>query len=137
MLIKNQDSICIEDLNVSGMLKNHNLAQAISDVGWYEFVRMLKYKADWNGKNVLQIGRFEPSSKLCSNCGARNENLSLANREWICANCGNCHDRDVNAAINVKAFALRDVRKSGRGTPVELLEMSQKKGICEERIKLA
>jgi len=107
-IISENQTICIEDLAVSNMIKNHKLAQAISDCGWSMFVNMLEYKADWYGKNLLRIGKFEPSSKLCSKCGAKNDTLTLADREWLCANCGTLHDRDLNAAINIKTFALRN-----------------------------
>jgi putative transposase len=113
-LIKNHDSICIENLNVSGMIKNHKLAQAISDVGWSSFVTMLEYKAEWNGKNILKIGRFEPSSKCCSICGNINKELTLKDREWTCDSCDTLLDRDVNAAINIKNFALRNHLSVGR-----------------------
>lgn len=99
-------SFCIEDLNVKGMLRNHNLAQSISDVGWSKFVNLLEYKSRWYGKSVLRIGRFEASSKTCSHCGSVNKTLTLADREWICANCGTIHDRDVNAAKNILQFAF-------------------------------
>jgi putative transposase len=107
-LIKNHDSIAIEDLSVSNMVKNHNLAQAISDAGWSMFVTMLEYKAGWYGKNILKIGRFAPSSKTCSHCGYINKELTLKYREWICPSCGNVLDRDVNAACNIKFFALKN-----------------------------
>jgi len=106
-LVKNHDTLCLEDLNISGMLQNQNLAQSISDSGWDLFVRMCKYKAEWNGKNFLQIPTFEPSTKICSICGATNHNLTLADREWFCVNCGTLHDRDINAAINIKNYCLR------------------------------
>jgi putative transposase len=106
-LVKSHDNIAIEDLSINNMLKNHYLAQSISDVGWGLFVSMLKYKAEWYGKNILKIGRFEPSSKTCSVCGKINENLSLKDREWACENCGSTLDRDINAAINIKNFALK------------------------------
>ena len=107
------DSIAIEDLNVKGMIKNHCLAQAISDVSWSEFRRQMEYKCDWYGKNLLVIGRFEPSSKMCS-CGYMNKELTLANREWTCKECGTTHDRDILAANNIKRFALipKELRKS-------------------------
>jgi putative transposase len=100
-LISENQTICLEDLNISGMLKNHCLAQAISDVSWSEFVTQIKYKALWTGRNVLQIGRFEPSSKLCS-CGVKNEELTLKDRSWTCESCGTQHDRDILAANNIK-----------------------------------
>lgn len=106
-LIRENQSIAIENLNVEGMLKNHCLAKSISDVGWGMFVEMLKYKSEWYGVNLLQIGKFEPSSKTCSNCGNINKELTLQIREWTCK-CGSVLDRDVNAAINIKNFALRN-----------------------------
>ena len=106
-LIKNHDSICIEDLAVSNMVKNRKLSQSISDCGWGEFATMLEYKAEWYGVNIIKIGRFEPSSKTCSSCGDINKDLQLKDREWTCT-CGTKHDRDFNAAINIKNFALRN-----------------------------
>jgi len=107
-LINNHDSIAIEDLNISGMVKNHKLAQSISDVGWGMFVSMLEYKAEWAGKNILRIGRFDPSSKTCNHCGTINKELTLKDREWTCCCCGSILNRDVNAAINIKNFALKN-----------------------------
>jgi putative transposase len=107
-LIKNHDSLAIESLAVSNMLKNHKLAQAISDASWSTFVNMLKYKSDWYGKNILQIGSFAPSSKTCSCCGYINKELTLKDREWTCPKCKSILERDVNAAINIKFFALKN-----------------------------
>ena len=107
-LIKNHDSLAIEDLAVSNMVKNHKLAQSISDAGWSTFVTMLEYKAEWHGKNILKIGRFEPSSKLHANCGHINKELTLSDREWTCPKCGEVVSRDLNAAINIKSFALKN-----------------------------
>lgn len=115
-LVNNYDTICIEDIAVSNMMKNHHLARAISDMGWNEFRSMLEYKAEWNGKNISVIGRFEPSSKVCNCCGKINKELKLSDRVWICNSCNTKHDRDVNAAINIKNFGLRNqpsVAKSG------------------------
>jgi len=108
-LIKNHDSLAIEDLTVSNMLKNHKLAKSISDAGWGMFVTMLEYKAEWYGKNILKIGRFEPSSKLHANCGHINKELTLSDREWTCSECGEVVSRDLNAAINIKSFALKNI----------------------------
>ena len=105
-LVRRYDTICLENLNVEGMMKNHNLAMAIQSASWSEFVRQLKYKTEWEGKNIVFIGRFEPSSKTCSICGHINRELTLKDREWTCPICGEHHDRDVNAAINIKKFAL-------------------------------
>lgn len=107
-LIKNHDSLAIEDLAVSNMVKNHKLAQSITDCGWGMFVTMLEYKAEWYGKNILRIGRFEPSSKTCSVCGSINKELTLQDREWTCKKCGTLLNRDVNASINIKKFALKN-----------------------------
>ncbi len=108
-LIRENQTIAIETLAVKNMVKNHNLAQAISDASWSTFVSMLEYKADWYGKNILRIGRFAPSSKTCSNCGNINKELQLKDREWTCSNCSTVLDRDVNAAVNIKSFALKNI----------------------------
>lgn len=113
-LIRENQTICLEDLNIQGMNANHNLAQSITDSGWGMFVDMLKYKADWQGKNIIQIGRFDPSSKTCSCCGKINRELKLSDREWTCLGCDAIHDRDVNAAINIKSFALKNKLCVGR-----------------------
>jgi putative transposase len=105
-LISENQAIALETLNVKGMIKNHCLAQAIGDVAWSSFVTKLEYKAEWFGKTILRIGRFEPSSKTCSVCGATNNTLTLKDREWECIECKTKHDRDINAAINIKKFAL-------------------------------
>ncbi len=113
-LIKNHDSIAIEDLNIKGMVKNHKLAQSINDVGWGIFVSMLEYKAEWYGKNILRIGRFDPSSKTCSSCGSINKELELSDRTWTCKSCGTELNRDANASINIKNFALKNHLSVGR-----------------------
>lgn len=112
-------TFCVEGLAVKNLVKNHKLAQAISDVSWSKFVEMLKYKCEWNGKNLIQIGKFEPSSKTCSNCGELNNELTLSHREWKCAKCNVTHDRDINAAINIKFMGLKT---TGMGSPEAPLE---------------
>ena len=107
-LVRENQTIALETLAVKNRVKNHHLAQAISDVSWSTFVTMLAYKADWYGKNILRIGQFSPSSKTCSNCGAINKELPLKDREWTCSNCFTVLDRDVNAAVNIKYFALKN-----------------------------
>lgn len=107
-LIRENQTIALETLAVKNMVKNHNLAQSINDVSWSTFVSMLEYKADWYGKNILRIGQFSPSSKTCSNCGTINKELTLKDREWTCGSCNTLHDRDVNASINIKSFALKN-----------------------------
>lgn len=112
------DTIVIEDLNVSGMIKNKKLARSVSDASFGEFSRQLKYKSQWHGKNLLIIGRFDPSSKRCSDCGEINKELTLNDREWTCK-CGSHHDRDLNAAKNIKWFGLNNSGVGGSGEPVE------------------
>lgn len=103
------NAVVVEDLNIKGMMKNHKLAGAIADVGWSNFIRMLAYKCEWNGKSFLQIGRFEPSSKTCSVCGFVNDALTLKDRSWECCGCGTQHDRDINAATNIRNMKLREL----------------------------
>lgn len=106
-VIRSYDHISLEDLNIKGMMQNEKLALAIGEVGWHKFKTMLEYKADWYGKNIQYIGRFEPSSKLCSSCGTIFKELSLKDRSWTCQSCGTHHERDVNAAKNIRTFGLR------------------------------
>lgn len=95
------DTIFMEDLNVSGMLRNHHLAKAIQEVGFYKFKETLINKALVNDKQVIFVDRFYPSSKTCSVCGYKKQDLRLNDREWVCHVCGTQHDRDINAAINI------------------------------------
>ena len=104
-LAKTKSILVIENLNVSGMLKNHHLAQAIGDVGWYEFKRQLLYKANWYGARVILADRWEPSSKTCSECGWLDADLTLSDRIFHCEQCGLVRDRDLNAAINLLQLA--------------------------------
>lgn len=106
-LVKNHDSIAIENLDITKMLKTHYQALSISDAAWGYCTTFLKYKSEWYGKNILQIDRFDPSSMLHNNCGHINENLTLKDRKWLCPNCGELVLRDKNAAINIKEFALK------------------------------
>jgi putative transposase len=108
-LIKKHDSLAIETLQVTNMLKNHKLAQSISDASWSTFVSMLEYKAEWYGKNIIRIGQWSPSSKTCSCCGYINKELTLKERSWTCHICKSVLNRDVNAAINIKTFGLKNI----------------------------
>lgn len=116
-------TICVEDLNVKGMQRNKHLAYSIADAGINEFYRQLEYKCAWAGKNLIKIDRFAPSSKRCSHCGYVYKRLTLKEREWTCPECGTHHDRDLNAAVNIKHFGLSEqktlpsVRR--KVTPVE------------------
>jgi putative transposase len=116
------DTFMIEDLNVAGMVKNGKLSRSIQDASFGEFFRQMKYKCEWYGKNLIVIDRFAPSSKRCSDCGEINQDLTLADREWTCV-CGSHHDRDLNAAKNIKHFGLQQVLNNSpvgsRGGPVE------------------
>ena len=110
-------TICIEDLNIKGMVRNHKLARSLTDVGIGKFYETLAYKCEWYGINLIKIGRFEPSSKTCSVCGTVKSELKLSERNWTCETCHTEHDRDVNAAINIKYFGLKQALEQ------ELLEV--------------
>jgi putative transposase len=115
------------------MLKDHKLAQSIQDCSWRKFNDYLEYKAKWNGNNIIRIGRFEPSSKMCSNCGKINNELTLKDREWKCEGCGIEHDRDINAGKNIKDFGLHLNNLVGAGRPkVKLLENASLEGSAKE-----
>lgn len=114
-LINKFDTIYLEDLNVSGLLKNHKLAKAIVDVGWGKFRETLSYKAKWYGKKVVFIDRFAPSSKTCSKCGWKNDKLTLKDRTFECPECGLVLDRDLNAAKNIQAFGATSAIRTQSG----------------------
>ncbi|MCX5377625.1 RNA-guided endonuclease TnpB family protein [Streptomyces sp. NBC_00091] len=105
-LVRENQTLVIEDLTVRNMLKNHKLARAISDAGWHELRRMLEYKTAWYGRTLIIVDRWFPSTRLCSVCGVIAEALSLDVREWTCEGCGTTHDRDGNAAVNLLAAGL-------------------------------
>jgi putative transposase len=104
-LVSENQALAFETLNITGMLRNHKLARHIADAGWNTFVQFSAYKLLWNGKTMLRIGRFDPSSKLCD-CGEINRELKLSDRAWTCGKCNRTHDRDIQAARNIKRLAL-------------------------------
>ena len=106
-LIDENQVICMEDLNVSGMLRNHKLAGSIQELNFGEFKRMLEYKANWYGRKLVFVDRFYPSSKTCNHCGYVNKNLKLSDRQWVCPNCGEIIERDYNAALNIRDEGVR------------------------------
>ncbi|MCA1075894.1 transposase [Clostridium bowmanii] len=106
-LVNENQVIVVENLNIKGMIKNHKLAKSISDAGWYKFVTFLKYKLEWQGKQLVKVDRFFASSKLCNNCGSKNIMLTLSDREWTCSKCNQKHDRDINASLNIRSEGMR------------------------------
>ena len=106
-LIDENQVICMEDLNVKGMVKNHNLAESICEMNFGEFRRMLEYKANWYNRKIVFVDRFYPSSKTCHNCGYINKTLTLKDRQWVCPQCGEVIERDYNAALNILDEGLR------------------------------
>ena len=106
-LIDENQVICMEDLNVSGMLKNHKLAESIQELNFGEFKRMLEYKANWYGRKLIFVDRFYPSSKTCNHCGYVNKKLKLSDRQWVCPDGGEIIERDYNAALNIRDEGIR------------------------------
>ena len=125
LIIENQ-VICLEDLQVRNMVKNHCLAKSISDVSWSKFVELLRYKAEWYGRELVQIGKFFPSSKTCSSCGNIKKDLTLKDREYQCSSCGTKIDRDYNASLNILEEGLRILKKNCRDDKVSLLNIQMK-----------
>lgn len=116
-IVRENQAVIIEDLSVRNMIKNHSLARAISDAAWSDLRGMLEYKCGWYGRDLVVIDRWYPSSKTCSACGHMAASMPLSVREWDCANCGTRHDRDVNAAINVRAAGLAVLACGGSVRP--------------------
>lgn len=132
-LIDENQVICIEDLNVKGMLKNHCLAQAVSDVSWGTLSAQLKYKAKWHDREIQVIDRWYPSSKTCSVCSHQVDALPLNIREWECPSCGTHHDRDINAAKNILIQGLN--QRSGCGTQSDAKQKQVEASSVEESMK--
>lgn len=115
------DSFVLEDLSSSNMMKNRNLSQSIQDVSWFKFKQFLEYKAKKYSKNILYIGRFDASTKICNDCKSTNHNLTLNVREWVCLDCGSYHDRDINASKNIRdIYFLKYSPSEGGVEPVEV-----------------
>ena len=127
-LVDDNQVIVVESLHVKGMVRNHKLAKAISDVGWGMFVNFLQYKLDREGKVLVEIDRWFPSSKLCSNCHYQVSEMPLDVRTWICPSCGTHHDRDGNAAINIRAEGIRMISVLGTRTAADGGDVSPKRG---------
>jgi putative transposase len=127
-LVDDNQVIVVESLNTKGMVRNHKLAKAISDVGWGMFVNFLQYKLEHEGKVLVEIDRWFPSSKLCSNCHYQINELPLDVRSWICPSCGTHHDRDGNAAINIRAEGIRMLSVLGTRTAADGGDVSPKLG---------
>ena len=123
-LIAENQVICVETLRSSTMVRNRKLALSISDAAWGEFVRQLEYKAAWYGREVVKVSQWEPSSKRCSGCGHRMAEMPLNVRAWTCPSCGSFHDRDVNAAINIRVagLAILAERRKACGADVRLVD---------------
>ena len=124
-LVSENQAVIVEDLNVRGLVKNRRLAKHIADVAWGEFVRQLEYKCRWAGKHLVRMDRFYPSSKICAECSTKNEELTLKERVWTCADCGVALDRDANAAQNIRVAGMHKMSEAGyvfvnRGEDVRL-----------------
>ncbi|WP_264659140.1 RNA-guided endonuclease InsQ/TnpB family protein [Azospirillum canadense] len=130
-LIRDNQTICIEDLSVTGLLRAKRHSRAIADAGWGELIRQLTYKAAWYGRTLVKVGRFFPSTKTCSVCGTTGHALTLADRDWACPDCGAHHDRDHNAARNILAAGLA-VTACGEGVSLGVLRHSGQSSVKQE-----
>ncbi|EJX10240.1 transposase, IS605 OrfB family [gut metagenome] len=127
-------TICMEDLNVKGMRRNHHLAQAVGDASFGMFLALLEYKCRWYGVNLIKIDRFAPSSKTCGQCGYIYRGLKLSERNWTCPECGTHHDRDFNAACNIKEFGLKALpTERGKVKPVDCPTVDERPRVLKSR----
>ena len=127
-------TICMEHLNVKGMQRNHHLAQAVGDASFGTFLTLLEYKCRWYGVNLVKIDRFAPSSKTCGQCGYVYKGLKLSERSWICPECGTHHDRDFNAACNIKEFGLKALpTERGKVKPVDCPTVDDRPRVLKNR----
>ncbi len=132
-LVRENQTIAVEDLAVKNMMKNHKLAQAIADASWSELVRQLEYKCQWYGRTLVKIDRWFPSSKRCGNCGHVVDKLPLDVREWDCPECGTHHDRDINAAQNILAAGLAVIVCGANVRPDRHVSIGQSQNSCKGR----
>ena len=137
-MVRKYDVIALENLNVRGMIKNHNLAKAITNVSFGEFNRQIEYKAQMYGKQIYRVDRFFPSSKTCSVCGCVQEKMPLHVREWTCPDCGAHHDRDINAATNLLRQAMSEVTRGERSALVisEISDVTKLDSLNRESYKI-
>ena len=133
-IVSENQTIILETLNIKGMMQNHKLARAIGDCSWARLDTFITYKAEWQGKNVVHISQFEPTTKVCSKCGAINNNLTLADREWTCPECGIVHSRDTNAAIVIKDVGLKIIF-AGAGQPKGLSALAARRVTPKEPVE--
>ena len=127
-------TICMENLNVKGMQRNHHLAQAVGDASFGTFLTLLEYKCSWYGVNLIKIDRFAPSSKTCGKCGYVYKGLKLSERSWTCPECGTHHDRDFNAACNIKEFGLKALpSERGKVKPVDCPTVDDRPCVLKSR----
>lgn len=129
-LLNENQVVVMESLSVSNMIKNHKLARSLQELSLYRFKEILRYKSKWYGRDLIEIDKWFPSSKLCSNCGYKNSKLTLKDRTWTCPECGESHDRDYNAAINIRNEGLRilNVKQIGLSSPELTLQESSPLG---------
>ena len=130
-IVHENQVICIEDIAVKNLSRNRHLSKSILDSGWGEFVRQLEYKSQWAGRTLVKVGRFFPSSKTCSYCGCIKDHLKLSERSWTCSECGVVHDRDYNAAVNIKAEGTAVLARGEESSGSSAVRHSSETGLCE------